>query len=132
LESTIRMFRTQLFSAFYDWLETNKNAIGKWYLQLYKSGKEAENICNNAVTVMSTSLWMFNMIAGLGVLAGVGPNSVNVHEINENLDKKSTMRLLHLISACMCLQGLPMEIATQEIPIISSKKFSLKLYTQKP
>jgi hypothetical protein len=130
LETTVRLFRTQLFEAFFNWLETNKNAIGKGYDQLYRRGKEAEATCDNAIKIMGTSMWMFNMIAGCGVLAGIGPNNVSVQEINENLDKKSTMRLLHLISACMRLQGLPREIAAQEIPIISNKKFSLKLWVE--
>lgn len=125
------MFRERLFEAFFDWVEINKEAIGeKWYAFLYNEGKDAEAECDSALKIVSVSLWMFNMVANCGVLAGIGPADVKVHEINENLDKASTMRLLHLISACMCLQGLPKELATQEIPIISSKKFSLTLWTR--
>lgn len=131
MEDVIRLFRKQLFSSFYDWVETNKEAIGeKWHKQLSEKGKEAEDECDTAIKIMGTSLWMFNSIVNCGVLAGVGPTNVSVHEIAPGLDEKSTKRLLHLIAACMNLQYLPKEIATKPMPIISGKKFSLKLFTQ--
>ena len=130
VEATIRLFRKQLFVAFWDWVETNKEAIGeKWYASLKKRGKDAEN-CDTAIKILATSMWMFNMIAGCGVLAGIGPNNVNLQHLDERLDEKTSKRLLYLIASCMCLQYLPREIATQPIPIISSKKFSLKLWTE--
>jgi len=130
LEKAIGLFRTQLFYAFYGWLEANKDAIGKWYDQLHKRAKDAENITTNAIAIMGTSMWMFNMIANCGVMAGIGPDKVSIHQLDPRLDEKTTKRLLLLISACMNLQYLPPEIAKQEIPIISSKKFSLKLWVQ--
>ena len=131
LEDVIRLFRKQLFSSFYEWLENNKEAIGeKWFKQLSERGKEAEDECDTAIKIMGTSMWMFNMMANCGVLAGIGPNSVSIHEISPKLDEKSTKRLLHLIVACMSLQYLPKEVATQPIPIISGRRFSLKLFTQ--
>jgi len=131
VEDVIRLFRQQLFSSFYEWLENNKEAIGeKWHRQLSEKGKEAEDECDTAIKIMGTSLWMFNMISGCGVLAGIGPNAVSIHEIAPKLDEKSTKRLLHLIAACMSLQYLPKEIATKPIPIISGKRFSLKLFAQ--
>lgn len=117
--------------AFFNWLDVNKRAIGeKWYTELYEKGKDAEATCDTAAKIMGTSLWMFNMIANCGVLAGIGPNSVQLQDLAKGLDKVSTLRILHLISSCMCLQGLPKEIAMQEIPMISSKKFSLQLFAK--
>jgi hypothetical protein len=131
LEDVIRLFRKQLFSSFYEWLENNKEAIGeKWFRQLSDKGKEAEDECDTAIKVMATSMWMFNSIANFGVLAGIGPNTVSLHEIALGLDDKSTKRLLHLIAASMSLQYLSKEIATKPIPIISGKHFSLKLFTR--
>jgi len=131
LEDVIRLFRKQLFSSFYEWLETNKEAIGeKWYKQLSEKGKEAEDECDTAIKIMATAMWAFNMAAGCGVLAGIGPDKVNIQEIREGLDEQSTKRLLLMIQACMNLQYLPKEIATQPIPIISGTKFSLKLFAQ--
>jgi len=131
LEDVIRLFRKQLFSAFYDWVEANKEVIGeKWYKQLSEKGKEAEDECDTAIKVMGDALWIFNMAANCGVLAGLGPDKVNIHEIRDGLDEQSTKRLLLMIQACMNLQYLPKEIATQPIPIISGRHFSLKLYTQ--
>jgi len=129
MEATIRLFRDTLFSAFYEWLEKNKAAIGeKWYSQLFNEAKEAENDGDNAVNIMGVSLWMFNTIANMGVLAGIGPDKVSIHEIDPRLDENSTKRLLRLISATMNLQYLSREIATMKIPVISSRKFSLKLW----
>jgi hypothetical protein len=131
MEDVIRLFRKQLFSSFYDWVETNKEAIGeKWHKQLSEKGKDAEDECDTALKVMGTAMWVFNMIANCGVLAGIGPNKVNLVFIAPGLDENSSKRLLHLIAACMSLQYLPKEMATQSIPIISGKKFSLKLFTQ--
>jgi hypothetical protein len=128
LEDVIRWFRETLFKAFFDWLETNKIAIGKWYKTLYNEGKKAEADCDTAMKIMGTTLWMFNMIANCGVMAGLGPNKVSLQGLAKELDEKSTLRLLHLMASCLCLQGLPKDVISKSIPIISSKKFSLKLY----
>jgi hypothetical protein len=131
LEEVIRMFRESLISAFKDWLEKNHEAIGdKWYDSLMKKVTEAD--ADTAIKIMGTSLWMFNMIAGFGVMAGVGPNNVNLQGLDPALDEKSTKRLLVLISECMCLQYLPPDIATKQIPVITAKKFSLVLFTELP
>ena len=128
IEDVIRLFRKQLFEAYYDWIEINKEAIGeKRRENLIKKGREASD-CDTAIKIMGTALWMFNMIGGLGVLAGIGPSKVNLQHIDERLDEKSTKRLLHLIAACISLQHLPRDIATKEIALISPKKFSLKLW----
>jgi len=129
MEDIIRMFRQSLLSAFQDWLEKNKEVIGKWYDQLLKRMEEASN-CDTAIKIMGTAMWMFNMIADLGVLAGIGPDGVSIHELREGLDEQSTRRLLLLISSCMNLQYLPKEIATKPISIISAKQFSLKLWAE--
>jgi len=127
----IRMFRQQLFSAFWEWVEVNKEAIGdknyRWFL---KEGKRAEDNCNNAIKIMATALWMFNMISNFGVLAGIEPNSVNLQNIDTKIDEASTKRLLNLCAASLSLQFLPKEAVAKEFPIISGKHFSLKLYTQ--
>jgi len=135
LEDAIRLFRKSLFHAYYDWTEKNKDAIGeKWYTWFLKNGKKAEGECDTPIKIMGTALWIFNMISGLGVMAGVGPpnspNPVNIHHIDERLDEKSTKRLLYLISSCLSLQYLPKEIATKPIRIISPKKFSLSLWVE--
>jgi len=71
IEDTIILFRNKLFKAFYGWLEKNKKAIGeKWYSQLFNEAKDAENIASNAIGILAVSMWMFNMTANCGVLAG--------------------------------------------------------------
>jgi len=127
LEDVIRMFRERLLLAFDNWLEQNKEAIGeKWYGRLRTQGRD----CATPIEIMATSMWIFNMIAGFGVLTGIGPNKVQIHEIDKRLDEQSTRRLLIIISSCMSLQCLPKDTVTQPIPIISPKRFSLKVFTE--
>lgn len=131
MEALIRMFRESLFKVFYNWLEVNKEAIGeKWYNQLRKRASEAD--ADTAIHIMATSMWMFNMISNFGVLTGIGPPpmKIELQGFNEKLDKKVTMRLLYIIQSCMALQYFPRDIATAEIPVITAKKFSLKLFVE--
>ena len=131
MEDFTRMFRRQLFEAFFDWLDTNKRAIGdKWYNDLYRKGKDALADCNTIMKIMGDAMWMFNMIANLGVWASVGPNHFDLQSLAPGLDETSSKRILALIAASLSLQGLPLEIANKEVPIISSKKFSLELFTK--
>lgn len=118
-----------MLSAWFDWLEVNKKALGAWYSRLYNQGKDAD--CNTALKILGNSMWMFNMAANCGVGAGIGPKGFDLQYLHNDLDRKSTVRLLTIISACMNLQYLPKDVITQEIPVISSKKFSLKLWTQR-
>lgn len=127
MEDTIRLFRETLLAAFEDWLEKNREAIGDWYEKLQK---ETWRECATPIEIMATGIWMFMMVCNLGVLAGLGPDKVHIHEIDKRLDEQSTKRLLLIIQACTNLQYLPKEIANQPIPIISPKKFSLKLFTE--
>ena len=65
------------------------------------------------------------------VWVGIGPNRVGeIQRLAEGIDEASTKRLLHMIAACLSLQYLPRELATKEMPIISGKHFSLKLFTE--
>lgn len=126
-EDIIRLFRRQLLDAFSDWLEKSREAIGKWYESLQK---QPWRECATPIEIMGTAMWMFNMVADLGVMAGIDPDQVNIVEIREGLDKPSTVRLLHLIKACMNLQYLPRELASYQLPVITAKQFSLKLFTE--
>jgi len=130
VEDIIRLFRESLLSALRDWIEKNREAIGeKWYDWFLNKMGDASD-CDTPIKIMGTAMWTFNMIADMGVLAGIGPDGVSIHEIREGLDEQSTKRLLLIISSCMNLQYLPREIIDQPIPIISAKQFSLKLFTE--
>jgi hypothetical protein len=132
MESLVRMFRESLFKAFYDWLEKNKVAIGeKWYVYAFNEAKRAEDLADNAIGVVGAAMWMFNTIANCGVMAGVGPDGYSLQYLeNSKIDEASTKRLLQMIVACLNLQHMPIEEAKKQIPIISSKKFSLKLFVE--
>jgi hypothetical protein len=130
LEDFTRLLRERLFAAFYNWLDVNEDAIGKWYEDLYRKGRDTEASCNTLMKIIGDAMWMLNMISNLGVYAGVGPNNFDLQQLADNIDRTSTTRLLALISSCLAVQGLPLEIMNLEIPIISSKKFSLQLYTR--
>jgi hypothetical protein len=127
MEEVIRLFRKSLLEAFGDWLEKNKEAIGKWYDSIQRQSWQD---CATPIEIMGTAMWMFNVIADLGVLAGIGPDRVNLVEIRQGLDEQSTKRLLLMIQSCMSLQYLPKEIATKPIPIISNRRFSLGEYVK--
>jgi hypothetical protein len=130
MESMFRLMRKRLFLAFFDWLDTNKQMIGSWYDDLYSKGKDAEAQCDTLMKLMGDSLWMFNMIANLGVWAGLAPNRFDLQALKPGLDEQSSKRILALMSSILALQQLPLEILHQEFPIISSKKFSLKLFME--
>jgi hypothetical protein len=132
MESLVRILRESLFKAFYDWLEKNKAAIGeKWYVHAFNEAKRAEDLADNAIGVVGAAMWMFNTIANCGVMAGVGPDGYSLQYFeNSKIDEASTRRLLQMIVACMNLQHLPTEEAKKQIPIISSRKFSLKLFVE--
>jgi hypothetical protein len=132
MESLVRMFRESLFKAFYDWLEKNKAAIGeKWYVHAFNEAKRAEDLADNAIGVVGAAMWMFNTIANCGVMAGVGPDGYSLQYLeNSKIDEASTKRLLQMIVACLNLQHLPIEEAKKPILIISSRKFSLKLFVE--
>lgn len=131
MEDIIRLFRKQLFDSFYEWIDKNREALGeKSYTFLFKQGKEAENTADSGLGVIAVALWMHSMTAECGVQCGLAPNDVKLHAINEDLDRKSTLRLLHMQAACLSLQNLPKDVLKSEIPIISTKKFSLKLWVK--
>jgi len=125
------LFRERLFRAFYDWLDTNKQTIGTWYAALYDRAEKAEADCDTMMKIMANAMWMFNMIANLGVLAGVGPNKFDLQHLAPGIEERSSKRILMLISSALSLQGLPSDVMHQKMPIISSKNFSLRLFTDK-
>jgi len=117
MESTLVLFKETLFSAFHEWIKQNEKAIGdKWFNHLTAQEKKAWEDCDNAINLIGTSLWMFNMVSQFGVLAGLGPNNVQIHEIRDGIDKKITTRLLLIISSTLSLQYLPKDVATMQIP----------------
>lgn len=127
----IRLFKKQLFSALWSWVEKNKSVTGKkWHTWFLKEGKKAEDCCNTALKIMADALWIFSMISAW-VWVGIGPNRVGeIQHLAEGIDEASTKRLLHMIASCLSLQYLPKELMKKEIPIISGKHFSLKLFVK--
>jgi hypothetical protein len=87
LESTLVMFKEGLFNAFHDWLEKHEDVIGGWYEKLLKEEKKAWEMSKDAISLIASALWMFNMIAQFGVLAGVRPANVNLQQIPEGIDE---------------------------------------------
>ena len=130
MENFFRMFKERLFLAFYDFLDANKQVIGRWYEDLYGKAKKGEAECNTFMKLLGDAMWMFNMVAECGVGAGVGPNHYDLQFLKPGLDEKSSKRILMLISSALCLQQLPQDVMHQEMAIISSTKFSLKLFSE--
>jgi len=129
MESTLVMFKEGLFNAFHDWLKKHETVIAGWYDKLLKEEKKAWDSSTDAVKLMGTAMWMFNMISQFGILAGLGPNRVQIQQIPKGIDESTTKRVLLLCSSCLCLQGLPKEIAYQPIPEAKAPwRFSLAKY----
>lgn len=106
MQHLINLFWERTSAAMKDWAEANKDVIGD--RQLKHILKEIQNFDGRTVpAVMGFALWCFNTVANYGVLAGLGLSKVNLVHIPDRIDKKSTMRLLHLCAACMTLQYLP-------------------------
>jgi hypothetical protein len=125
----IKNIRRMLIEAFAEWLEANKETIGdKWYASLMKQDWRG---CDDISSIMGTAMWVFNMVANLGVLAGMGPGDYQIHQLADGLDEKNTKRLLVAISTSLNLQYIPRDLVKDfKLPIITSKKFSLKVYVQ--
>ena len=131
MEDYTKWLKEKLYSSFFDWLTVNRKSIGeRWYSQLRKQGQDAKADSRTLGGLMGEGLWMFNMIANLGVGAGVMIGDFNLQYLHNGIEEKSTKRLLLFISTTFCVQGLPMDILNKEIPIISPKHFSLELYVQ--
>lgn len=132
MEDVVKDCRERLFNTFYEWIEKNKDAIGeKWYTFLFNEAKRAEDLADNAIGVVGACLWMFNMVASCGVMAGLGPDKYDLQYFeNPKIDEESTRKLLQTMVMCLNLQFLPPEEAKKPIPIISRSKFSLELYVE--
>jgi len=116
MEETIVMFKECLFQSFYDWLLRHREIIGdRHYGKLLDDLKKSWDLSDTAVKLIGIAMWIFNMIANLGVMAGLGPAKVNIVEIPQQYDEKLTRRVLLNCSSCLCLQYLPKEIGTQKI-----------------
>jgi len=109
--------RQCLFTAFHEWIKHHRSLIGEnWFGRLLDQEKKAWEDCSDTVKLIGTALWMFNTISQFGVLAGLGPNNVNLQHIPEGVDERRTRRLLLWCSSCLGLQTLPREVIKQEIP----------------
>jgi len=115
MEETIVMFKECLFQSFYDWLLRHREMIGdKHYGKLFDDLKKAWDLSDTPVKLIGIAMWIFNMIANLGVLAGLGPAKVDLQVLPEKYDEKLTRRVL-LNCSCLCLQYLPKEISTEKV-----------------
>ena len=131
MEATAKLFRERLYAAYFNWLDVNRKTIGeKWYSDLYNKAKDAEAECNTIMKILGNTMWMLNMISNLGVSAGIGPNHYDLQGLAPGLDEASTKQLLAMLSSMMCLQGLPIDMMEQEMPLITAKHFSLSVYVK--
>jgi len=114
MEHLLFLFYKSWSDAFQNWIKMNKEAIGeKWYKalnrQLKKIKKKQEKHCNLTVPkIIGYVLWSFNMISSFGIMCGLGPDGPTLfdYSIPERFDRKSTLRLLNICSACLNLQYL--------------------------
>lgn len=122
------MFKECLYSSFYDWLKLHREIIGeKHYGWAYEEMEKSWETSNTPIYLIGVAMWMFMAICNLGVMAGIGPCSVNIVEIPKEFDEKATKRVLMNISSCLSLQYLPPEIGKQQIPNMTGPPWRFKL-----
>ena len=103
IKALIELVGRQLLNSFNDWLETNKNNFHpKLYNKLRKQLRKVK--IDNIASVIGTAMWMFQILGNVGVGAGVGPDGYVIQYINNNIDRKTTERLLVVISTALKLQ----------------------------
>jgi hypothetical protein len=99
----IELVGQQLINSFNDWLEANKNNLHpRLYNKLRKQLRKVE--VDSIVSVIGTAMWMFQILGNVGVGAGIGPYDYVIQYMNENIDRKTTERLLLMISTALKLQ----------------------------
>ena len=131
MEDYTKLVKKQLYKAFFDWLETNREQLQpKWFNQLWKEAEKSKNETLNLVGLMGVGMWMLAMLNEQGVIAGIARGKPNVQGLREGLDEKSSMRILNLIASLFCVQGLPMDVLEKQIAEINPKHFSLTAYIQ--
>jgi hypothetical protein len=92
--------RRELSEKFLAWLDRNRERIGeKWYKKLLKNFRKAK--MNDETHILATALWMFNMVANLGVIAGIGISFGYKIEKIYNLDRETSEDLLKVIAKCL-------------------------------
>jgi hypothetical protein len=84
------------------WLETNKPALDAinpmWYKKVKRDLERSDwKDRHPCVIALATALWLFNILATLGVAAGVGVDFLKVHRIPEQFDMATTLFLLATI-----------------------------------
>jgi hypothetical protein len=103
INDLVELVGKQLLNSFNDWLEANKNNIHpKLYNRIRKELRKVK--VDNIVSVIGTAMWMFQILGNVGVGAGIGPNDYVIQYMNENIDRKTTERLLLMISTALKLQ----------------------------
>lgn len=132
MQDLTKLLKERVYAAFFNWLTVNRRVIGEcWYVDLWSKGKDQEANDCSLLDILGSAMWMFNMVANLGVGAGLGVGTFDLQFLASGLDEQSTKRLLALLSSTLCYQRLPLEILDKEIAVITPKHFSLEAYVQK-
>lgn len=110
MRAIIREFGEELVRAFREWLDANRDRINpRWVARLER---ELRRVNTSTVPgVVGGALWMFNMLANLGVLATVGLDGYKVYDYSV-FDRRTTDRLLRTISIAFYLQFIPRELGS--------------------
>jgi hypothetical protein len=110
MRAIIREFGEEPVRAFREWLDANRDRIHpRWVRRLER---ELRRVNTSTVPgVVGGALWMFNMLANLGVLATVGLDGYKVYDYSV-FDRRTTDRLLARISIALHLQFIPRELGS--------------------
>ena len=107
----INLFKTTLFDAIDEFCdkhgEIEDKIIQKWIRFIRREMNKAKKKEVNVPTLIAYAMWFYNLLAQMGVMAGLGPNKVNIVNIPEWMDEKLVKRCLMICSSVLTLQFLP-------------------------
>jgi len=107
VESLLSLFAGTLCDALTEWVEANREKLGeKWAKFILKETRKFRKSEKTVPGVVGFAMWAFNVVANLGVQAGLAPGEARIYEIPEWLDEKSTRRVLELCASTVSLQYL--------------------------
>ena len=110
LEALIRLFKKSLFDAIDEFCNryecVGDKIIQRWIRGVRKEARKAKKEKMNIKALIGYALWFYNILAQVGVMAGIGPNRVNIQGIPEWMDARLVKKWLVICSSVFALQYL--------------------------
>jgi len=108
--------KRMLAEAFEAWVERHRNMMSdRWYRRLRSELNRFRRQNVTIPIVAGFAMWVFNVMGGMGVVAGVGPDGFTVFDTTweRGFDRQTTNRLLLAIMLALKLMSVPPEVAKE-------------------